>query len=177
VHILQRPDLGKQARTPPKILFGQVPASEPENRLHSRKWPLRYRPGRLKPKPALQGIEDVSEFRPENLSPKTSLLSFERVNDFTFKITNGELTNVPASHGQWSGYRTKKALAWIIKLEADSWLARCGDQVCGPSSFVEAKADALAMAKDADGDYFVRNTISHLNGLQARLLDKKNSSK
>jgi len=121
----------------------------------------------------LEGIEDTAEFKPENLSLKTSALGCERVNDSTFKITNGELSNVPASHGQWAGYRTTKALAWIIKLEAESWLARCGDQVCGPSSFVEAKADALAMAKGVHGDYLVRKPISHLNGLQARLLDRK----
>ena len=85
---------------------------------------LRYRPGRLKPKPALEGIEDTAEFKPKNLSLKTSPLRCERVNDSTFKITNGELTNVPASHGQWSGYRTTKALAWIIKLGPHAWLAR-----------------------------------------------------
>jgi hypothetical protein len=32
------------------------------------------------------------------------------------------------------------------------------------------------MAKGADGDYFVRNPISHLNGLQARLIDTDESS-
>jgi hypothetical protein len=52
----------------------------------------------------------------------------------------------------WRGYRTSKALAWIIKLESDAWLARCGNQVCGPSSFSEAKANAFAMAKGAPGD-------------------------
>jgi hypothetical protein len=123
----------------------------------------------------LEGIEDAAEFKPKNLSPKTPLRC-EGVNDSTFKITNGELTNVPASHGQWSGYRTTRALAWIIKLESDAWLARCGDQVCGPSSFSEAKANALAMAKGADGDYFVRNPISHLNRLQARLIDRDEGS-
>jgi hypothetical protein len=138
---------------------------------------LRYRAGRVKQKIASERFEIPDEFAPKNPSQKISYLRCKRVNDSTFKITNGEFTNVPSSHGQWSGYRTTRAVAWIVKLGPDAWLARCGDQVCGPSSFVEAKADALAMAKDADGDYFVRNTISHLNGLQARLLDKKNSSK
>jgi hypothetical protein len=131
---------------------------------------LRYRPGRVKPKFASEAPDIKSGFRPENLSPKMSPLRCERVNDSTFKITDGELTNVPSSHGQWAGYRTTKALAWIIKLEADSWLARCGDQVCGPSSFTEAKANAFAVAKGAHGDYQVRNPISHLNELQARLI-------
>jgi hypothetical protein len=34
----------------------------------------------------------------------------------------------------------------------------------------------MAMAKGAHGDYVVRNPISHLNGLQARLLDTDESS-
>jgi hypothetical protein len=137
---------------------------------------LRYRTGRVKPKSVLEPSEVPNEFKPENLSPKSSPLRCERINDSTFKITDGELTNVPASHGQWSGYRTTKAMAWIIKLEVKAWLARCGDQVYGPSSFSEAKANAFAMAKSADGDYFVPNAISHLNGLQARLTDTSESS-
>jgi len=137
---------------------------------------LRYRAGRVKQKIALERFETTHEFEPENPSPKTSPLHCERVNDSTFKVTNGELTNVPASHGQWSGYRTTKAVAWVIKLGPDAWLARCGDQVYGPCSFAEAKTNAIAMAKGAHGDYVVRNPISHLNGLQARLLDTNESS-
>jgi hypothetical protein len=130
---------------------------------------LRYRTGRVKQKSDLEPIEDATEFKPENLFLKTSSLRCERVNDSTFKITNGELTNVPASHGQWSGYRATKALTWIIKLEAEAWLARCGNQAWGPSSFSEAKANAFAMARGAIGDYCVADPIEHLNGLTARL--------
>jgi hypothetical protein len=93
----------------------------------------------VKPKSGLEASEIANDFKPENLSLKTSPLRCERVNDSTFKITDGELTNVPGSHGQWAGYRTTKALAWIIKLESDAWLARFSDQVCGPSSFSEAR--------------------------------------
>ena len=41
---------------------------------------------------------------------------FENVNEATWKLTNGEMTNVPASHGQWGGYRTSKAIAWVINV-------------------------------------------------------------
>jgi hypothetical protein len=125
----------------------------------------------VKPKSSLEPSELSSEFEPENLSPKNSPLRCERVNDSTFKITDGELTNVPASHGQWAGYRTTKAMAWIIKLEAEAWLARCGNQACGPSSFSEAKANAFAMAKGGMGEYCIADPIEHLNGLTARLTD------
>jgi hypothetical protein len=133
---------------------------------------LRYRPGRVKPNSASEESEIASEFKPENLSPKPSCLYCERINDSTFKITNGELTNVAASHGKWGGYRTTKALAWLIKLGSHAWLARCGDQICNPSSFNQAKSQALAMARGGDGDYFVENPIRELNELQACLLDR-----
>jgi hypothetical protein len=88
---------------------------------------LRYRTGRVKPKSASQGPELSSEFEPENLSTKTNL-RFEKVNEVTFKLTDSEETNVSASHGQWGGYRATKAVAWVIKIESDAWLARCGGE-------------------------------------------------
>ena len=103
---------------------------------------------------------------------KNSNLHFERVNEVTFKLTDGEVTNVPASHGKWGGYRTTKAVAWVINVAPGQWLARCRDEISGPSAFNEAKANALAMARGACGDYFIENPIDHLNGLQARLLDR-----
>src|SRR5262245_14541297 len=119
-----------------------------------------------------QQADLIGEFKPENLSLKTQL-SFERVNEVTFKVTNGEATDVPASHGQWGGYRTTKAVAWVINLGPGQWLSRCGDKASGPFSFNEAKANALAMARGAHGDYFVENPITHLNDLQARLEDRQ----
>src|SRR5262245_9187645 len=131
---------------------------------------LRYRPGRLKQKVASQASDLLREFEPENPSRKTNF-SFERVNKVTFKFTDGEATNVPASHGQWGGYRTTKAVAWVINIARGQWLARCRNEASGPSSFVEAKSNALAMARGACGDYFIEKAIDHLNGLQASLLD------
>jgi hypothetical protein len=132
---------------------------------------LKYRPSRLSPKLASKATEVTKEFKPENPSPKTLPLRCERINDSTFKVTDGELTNVPASHGQWPGYRTTKALAWIIKLDSEAWLARCGNQICNPTSFNKAKSHALAMARGAEGDYFVADPIRELNQLQVRFLN------
>jgi hypothetical protein len=131
---------------------------------------LRYRTCREKPKTASQGTDFLEKFEPENLTQKTKL-RFKRVNEVAFKLTDGEVTNVPASHGKWAGYRTTKAVAWVINIAPGQWLARCRDEAAGPSSFNQAKANALAMARGACGDYFIENPIDHLNGLQARLLD------
>ena len=43
-------------------------------------------------------------------------LKLEQVNPCTWKVVDPKIkTDVPASHGQWAGYRTTKALAWIIE--------------------------------------------------------------
>ena len=47
-------------------------------------------------------------------------LRFERVNEVTWKLTNGEMTNVPACHGFWGGYRTPKGMAWVIDVGVTS---------------------------------------------------------
>ena len=65
--------------------------------------------------------------------PNPSRFRFEKVNEATWKLTNGEMANVPTRFGFWSGYRITKAIAWVICLVPGQWLARCGDRACGPS--------------------------------------------
>ena len=59
----------------------------------------------------------------------------------------------------------------MICVVPGKWLARYGEMVRGPLSLTKAKAAAMAMAKGAPGDYSPANSISHLNGLTARLVD------
>ena len=117
-----------------------------------------------------QDIEIASVLAVKKRPPNPSRFRFEKVNEATWKLTNGEMTNVPASHGQWGGYRTSKAIAWVIHVAPNAWLARCGDQTSNPSSLSDAKSAAMAMAKGAFGDYVVSNPIAHLNGLTAILI-------
>ena len=58
-------------------------------------------------------------------------LAFERVNEVTWKLTDGTMTNVHASHGQWGGYRVTKAVAWVIDVgpHKPAWIARYKDQL------------------------------------------------
>jgi len=130
----------------------------------------RYRTGRVRQKTVLQGADFTNEFEPKKLSQKTNL-RFERVNEVTFRLTDGEVANVPASHGQWGGYRTTKAVAWVIKIGPDAWLARCGDRSCGPMTFDKAKADALNMAKGFYHEVRLRDPVAYLNRLYARIAD------
>jgi hypothetical protein len=123
------------------------------------------------PETDFQATDTQLKFRYKNgISGK---LSFERVNEITWKLTDGTMTNVPASHGQWRGYRTSKAIAWVIDVGVNrpAWIARFKDQCTNPLPLKEAKAAAMTMAKKAPGDYSVANPIAHMNGLAARLID------
>ena len=66
-----------------------------------------------------------------------------------------------------------KAIAWVINVAPNAWLARCGDQTSNPLALIAAKSAAMAMAKGACGDYVVSNPIAHLNGLTAILLERE----
>jgi hypothetical protein len=99
------------------------------------------------------------------------------VNEVTWKLTDGEGTNVPGSHGQWGGYRTARALAWVVNIGPGAWLARYRDRACKPSSLNAAKARALAMVNREIAGYVVKEPIAHLNGLQARLFEKAPTAK
>ena len=122
-------------------------------------------------KRAPQAAENTGLLEAPSRPPNPSRFRFEQVNEFTWKLTNGELTNTPASHGQWGGYRSTKALAWMVCVVPGKWLARHGNMVCGPLSLSKAKGAAMAMAKGRLGDYYLANPIAHLNGLTARLID------
>ena len=120
-----------------------------------------------------QDIENVAVLAPKKTPHNPSRFEFEEVNEVTWRLTNGEMTNVPASHGQWPGYRVSKAVAWVIDVgtEKPACIARHKHQTTNPMQLQKAKKAAMAMAKGDCGDYAVRHPIAHLNGLAARLTD------
>ena len=125
---------------------------------------------------AAQPLDKSRALATKERPPNPSRFKFERINEVTWKLTNGELITVPASHGQWGSYRATKALAWVICLVPGNWLARCGDQACGPASLSEAKAAAMRMAKGAVGCFVVIDPVTHLNGLAALLADREGAT-
>ena len=122
----------------------------------------------------------MRQFATETAKPKnipTSAykhLGLEQVNPSTWKVINpkGGKTEVPASHGYWAGYRTTKALAWVIDLGYGQWMARCGNEVCNPTNLAAAKRQALAMAMGGVGDYEVTDPIKEYQGLSAIVEDR-----
>ena len=119
----------------------------------------------------LQGIDFANEFCPKIEISEKKLLTFEQVNDVTWKLTDGEGSNVPACHGHWAGYRTTKAVAWVIEVAAGYWLARYQDQSSRPTSLKKAKARAVDMARGSVREREVADPVRRLNFLRALVED------
>jgi hypothetical protein len=58
-----------------------------------------------------QGTDLTSQFRYKSGISGKQPLRCERVNEITFKITDGEMSRVPAKKGWWPGYNTPRASA------------------------------------------------------------------
>lgn len=91
-------------------------------------------------------------------------LDLEQVNSCTWKVVDPKVkSDVPAKLGHWAGYRTTKALAWVIEI-GGNWMARCGNEVCNPTNLATAKRQVLAMSVGGLGDYQVSDPIrEHLS--------------
>jgi hypothetical protein len=84
-----------------------------------------------------------------NVSNRKRSLRWVKVNDVTHKLTEGQSTRTPSSHGHWAGYETERAIAWAFDrgwvFGRSAWYARVGKQLLGPTTLPRAKAAALAM--------------------------------
>jgi len=113
---------------------------------------------------ASQDFDLAREFGPEKLSQKTNL-HFERVNEMTFKLTDGEGTSVTCltwslgqlPHHEDGGfghqYRAWPVISAMSRRGLRTLILQRGKGECYRNDFIE-------------------NPIDHLNGLQARLLDR-----
>jgi hypothetical protein len=121
-------------------------------------------------------LPDVIAIEREALKPVPASaykhLDLVQVNSCTWKVVGKSKTDVPAKLGHWGGYRTTKALAWVINLGYGQWIARCGNEVCNPTNLAEAKRQALAMAVGGIGDYQVSDPIRELQELSVIMEDR-----
>ena len=105
-------------------------------------------------------------------TPLIRRFQWNQINEVTWKLADtAAFSDTPMSHGQWQGYRTRKAVAWLVGLGGGQWLARCGDRSAGPMTIAKAKKMALAMALDPGIGKPLLDPIGNLNKLQAWLLD------
>jgi endogenous inhibitor of DNA gyrase (YacG/DUF329 family) len=130
-------------------------------------------------KPPEIAIEIIEETLSENAISKkeaNSALRFEKVNDVAWKLTDGAMERTPASHGQWAGYNSTRALADVIDVgwvaDKSSWIARYRDKSVGPTTFAEAKRAAMLLYRGGSDDLqeTIRKPVNWLNILQASLI-------
>jgi hypothetical protein len=115
----------------------------------------------------LQATDLPGDFCPEIDISKKKLPWFEQVNDVTIKLTDGEQSNIPSSHGNWAGYRTTKALAWVIEISTGHWIARLENMRSSVTTLVRAKACAVAMASRSMQGRLMADSVTELNALRA----------
>jgi hypothetical protein len=134
--------------------------------MKTAKWPQVPGSPSARPQPTVSKGRKKRVSSPPGIRKRTA---WERVNDCTWKLAStAEFVNVPACHGKWPGYRTTKAIAWVICVAPGQWLARMGNQASGPSQLLAAKAAAAGMVND----YEISDPITHLNGLAALEVDR-----
>jgi hypothetical protein len=114
---------------------------------------------------------------------KSSELKWEHINHATWQLSAvGRYSNTPASHGQWSAYRTSYPVAWVMNIGAADWLGRCrdkrGDWCLGPTTFDDARTQTknwvlgLPVNSEAD-EWFMTNPTRELNEIQAALMRRR----
>ena len=91
---------------------------------------------------------EISGLQTQKTDLQKASLFWIEVNDITWKLTDGEISRTPASIGQWGGYNTERAVAWVIDTGGPArkslWYARRNDRSWGPTtSLARAKKAAL----------------------------------
>jgi hypothetical protein len=116
----------------------------------------RYSPsGRQKSDPADAKYPSAinGQKRRESVRRNSLPLFWVAVDAVTHRLSDGRTSRTPAALGQWGGYETERALAWVIDtgwpFGIASWYARCGDRSYGPTNLVIAKQAAEAFVLGA----------------------------
>jgi hypothetical protein len=116
---------------------------------------------------ANQGLQEPKT----DVSIKPRNLSFEQINEVTIKLTDGRGSLVPASHGQWAGHHTTRAVAWLMGIGNGRWIVRYRNKASKPMKLPAAKKYALEMVKGIRPGRVVTDPIGDLNRMQAVLVE------
>ena len=119
--------------------------------------------------PAFEPLENQGLQRPKRE------LSWDQVNSVTWKLTDGRGSEVPSSHGQWSGYRTTKAAAWLVGIGSGFWITRYRRAASRPLPIHKAKIYALEMVKGIRPGIIPDDPARHLNKITAGVMNARDS--
>jgi hypothetical protein len=106
-----------------------------------------------------QGLQE-----PEiEIGDKCHSLAFEQSNEVTWKLTDGRGTN--AWDGYRGGYRTTRAVAWLMGLDEGFWVVRYRNKASRPMKLNKAKTYAQEMVKGIRPGTIVTDPIADLHRL------------
>ena len=113
---------------------------------------------------ASESLENQGLQEPEiEIGDKCPSLAFEQINEVTWKLTDGRGTN--AWDGYRGGYRTSRAVAWLMGLDDGFWVVRYRNKASKPMKLNKAKTYALEMVKGVRPGVIVTDPIADLHCL------------
>ena len=122
--------------------------------------------------PASEPLENQGLQEPKIILTKSPLeLRFEQINEVTWKLTDGRGSLVPASHGQWAGHHTTRAVAWLMGIGNGRWMVRYRNKASKPMKLPAARKYALEMVRRICPGRVVTDPIGDLNRMQAVLAE------
>ena len=118
--------------------------------------------------PASEPLENQGLQEPKIILTKSPLeLRFEQVNEVTVKLTDGKGSLVPASHGQWAGHHTTRAVAWLMAVGNGMWVARYRNKASRPMKLPAAKKYVVEMVKGIRPGRVIDDPVRELNRMAA----------
>ena len=115
--------------------------------------------------PASETLENQGPQEPESdLIGKRQELGFERVNEVTWKLTDGRCSNA-WSGNRGGGYRTTRAVAWLMGIGSGLWVVRYRDKSSRPMKLPKARTYAMEVLKGIRPGKVIADTIGRLHRL------------
>src|SRR6516164_7750372 len=93
---------------------------------------------------------------------KGRTLDFQAVNEVTWKVTDGR-GSIAWSGDRSGGYRTTRAIAWLMAVGNGQWIVRYRNKASKPMRLAKAKAFALEMVKGVWAGRILTDPIKNLH--------------
>jgi hypothetical protein len=104
------------------------------------------------------------------LSGQRRELAFEPVNAVTWKLSDGRGSNAWGGN-RGGGYRTTRAVAWLLGIGSGLWVVRYRDKASKPMKLPKAKTYALEMVKGVRPGKVIADQIGRLHRLHVDVLE------
>jgi hypothetical protein len=126
--------------------------------------------------PAAEPLENQGLQEPKtDEADKRRELAFEQINEITLKLTDGR-GSIAWSGNRSGGYRTNRAVAWLMGIGNGRWIVRYRDKASKPMKLPVAKKYALEMVRGIRPGRVMADPIGDLNSMQAVLAEYEASN-